>query len=87
MADDIHPHHMVRASKIVSLDVNGLRSSNDPLKRRKIFKWLNVHGYDIVFLQETHSDSTVEKNMAERIGWSGIVCSWGYEELWGCYPF
>ena len=52
---------MVRASKIVSLNVNGLRSSNDPLKRRKIFKWLKVNGYDIVFLQETHSDSTVEK--------------------------
>ena len=49
------------AVKIVTLNVNGLRSSNDPLKRRKMFKWLKINSFDIIFLQETHSDPTIEK--------------------------
>ena len=60
---------MIGASKIISLNVNGLRSSNDPLKRRKMFQWFKTHQYDIVFLQETHSDSAVE-NIWQR-EWGG----------------
>lgn len=31
------------------------------MKRRKLFKWMKVHRFDIIFLQETHSDPAIEK--------------------------
>ena len=43
--------------KIISLNVNGLRTTDHGLpKRRKLFTWLKSMRADVVFLQETHSD-------------------------------
>ena len=44
--------------QFISLNVNGLRTTNRGLpKRRKLFTWLKNLGADVVVLQETHSDS------------------------------
>ena len=43
--------------QFISLNVNGLRTTNRGLpKRRKLFTWLKNLGAEIVLLQETHSD-------------------------------
>ena len=60
---------MDRTTKIATLNANGLRSSNDPLKRRKMFRWLKTRRFDVIFIQETHSDSAVE-NIWQR-EWGG----------------
>ena len=41
----------------VSLNVRGL---GDRTKRHAVFKWLEKHRYDVVFLQETHTTASVE---------------------------
>ena len=46
------------AVTVTSLNVNGLRTMDRGLpKRRKLFTWLKNISSDVVFLQETHSDS------------------------------
>ena len=42
-----------------SYNVNGLRTDGNIPKRRKIFTWLKSKAAEVIFLQETHSDSSV----------------------------
>ena len=56
-------------TKIVSLNVNLLRSTNTAIpKRRKLFTWLKNMSAGVILLQETHSD--------QQLG--DIICNeWG----------
>ena len=39
----------------VSLNARGLNKS---VKRRKLFRWLHIRKFDVIFLQETYSDAS-----------------------------
>ena len=41
----------------VSLNARGLNKS---IKRRKLFRRLHIRKFDVIFLQETYSDASVE---------------------------
>ena len=57
-------------TKIVSLNVNGLRTTSNAIpKRRKLFTWLKNMNVDVIFLQETHSDLQLENVI--RNEWGG----------------
>lgn len=56
--------------KIVSLNVNGLRTYERGPKRRKMFTWLKKKNADIYMLQETHSE---EKDANRWLNeWGGV---------------
>ena len=52
----------------VSLNIRGLNKS---IKQRKLFRWLHLHRFDIIFLQETYSDPSLED--VWRAEWGGEV--------------
>ena len=54
--------------KEVSLNIRGLNKS---IKRRKLFRWLHVKRFDIIFLQETYSDPSLED--VWRAEWGGEI--------------
>ena len=55
---------------IASLNVNGLRTMDNAVpKRRKIFTWFKQLKLDVILLQETHSDSGLERII--RSEWGG----------------
>ena len=54
--------------KAVSLNVRGLNKS---IKRRKLFRWLHQGKFDIIFLQETYSDPSIED--VWRAEWGGEI--------------
>ena len=55
--------------RIISLNVNGLRTHERGPKRRKMFTWLKKKNADIYLLQETHSE---EKDTARWLNeWGG----------------
>ena len=54
--------------KCISLNIRGL---NKAIKRRKLFRWLHIGKYDIIFLQETYSDKTIEN--VWRAEWGGDI--------------
>lgn len=60
---------MINTVKIVSLNVNGLRTDN--VRRRKIFNYLHHLKAHVVLLQEVHSDTEVEKFW--RSEWGGEI--------------
>ena len=43
--------------KFVSMNVRGMR---DKRKRQKLFKWIAIHKYDIICIQESHSSPDIE---------------------------
>ena len=45
------------AINAVSLNARGLNKS---MKRRKLFRWLHIRKFDVIFLQETYSDASLE---------------------------
>ena len=57
--------------RICSLNVNGLR---DYRKRSKIFTWLRMKNFDIIFLQETHCAKYSESKLWEK--------EWGGTSFW-----
>lgn len=64
---------LVEPLKLMSLNVNGLRS---PAKRRAIFKTAREGNYDMVLLQETHCTS--EEERLWKTEWGGqMLCSHG----------
>ena len=54
--------------KCISLNIRGL---NKAIKRRKLFRWLHIGKYDVIFLQETYSDKTIEN--VWRAEWGGDI--------------
>ena len=56
----------VMGLKCISLNIRGINKS---VKRRNLFRWLHNGKYDLIFLQETYSDKTIEN--AE---WGGDIC-------------
>ena len=54
--------------KCVSLNIRGI---NKAIKRRKLFRWLHNGKYDVIFLQETYSDKTIEN--VWRAEWGGDI--------------
>ena len=54
--------------KAVSLNIRGLNKS---IKRGKLFRWLHVKRFDIIFLQETYSDPSLED--VWRAEWGGEI--------------
>ena len=54
--------------KAVSLNIRGLNKS---IKRRKLFRWLHLNRFDIIFLQETYSDASLED--VWRAEWGGEI--------------
>ena len=52
----------------VSLNIRGLNKS---VKRRKLFRWLHLNRFDIIFLQETYSDPSLED--VWRAEWGGEI--------------
>ena len=54
--------------KAVSLNIRGLNKS---IKRRKLFRWLHLNRFDIIFLQETYSDPSLED--VWRAEWGGEI--------------
>ena len=53
---------------MVSLNRRGLNKS---IKRRKLFRWLHLNRFDIIFLQETYSDPSLED--VWRAEWGGEI--------------
>ena len=51
--------------KIVTQNVNGLRKDT---KRREIFHYFNLKQVDVLYLQETHGDSVIEKQWSAELG-------------------
>ena len=65
--------------KCISLNFIGI---NKPTKRRKLFRWLHNRKYDVIFLQETYSDKTIEN--VWRAEWGGdIFYSYGSKHCRG----
>ena len=59
--------------QVASLNVNGLRSHRTSVpKRRKIFTWIKKLSFDIIFLQETHSDKSCEQFWLNEWGGKGF---------------
>ena len=54
--------------KLISLNIRGI---NKPIKRRNLFRWLHNGKYDVIFLQETYSDKTIEN--VWRAEWRGDI--------------
>ena len=54
----------------VSLNARGLNKS---IKRRKLFRWLHIRKFDVIFLQETYSDASLENFW--RAEWGGDIFS------------
>ena len=54
--------------KAVSLNIRGLNKS---IKRRKLFRWLHLNRFDIIFLQETYGDPSLED--VWRAQWGGEI--------------
>ena len=52
-------------TKIVTLNVNGLRNDS---KRRQLFHYLNIKGFEMMFLQELHSEFSDEKRWSMEFG-------------------
>ena len=52
----------------VSFNARGL---NKAMKRRKLFRWLHLNKFDVVFLQETYSDASLEAFW--RTEWGGDI--------------
>ena len=52
----------------VSLNPRGLNKS---IKRRKLFRWLHLRKFDVIFLQETYSDASLEAFW--RAEWGGEI--------------
>ena len=52
----------------VSLNARGLNKS---IKRRKLFRWLHIRKFDVIFLQETYSDASLENFW--RAEWGGEI--------------
>ena len=52
----------------VSLNARGLNKS---IKRRKLFRWLHIRKFDVIFLQETYSDASLENFW--RTEWGGHI--------------
>lgn len=52
----------------VSFNARGLNKS---IKRRKLFRWLHLNKFDVVFLQETYSDASLEASW--RAEWGGEI--------------
>ena len=48
----------------VSFNARGLNKS---IKRRKLFRWLHLRKFDVIFLQETYSNASVEAS------WGGDI--------------
>ena len=58
--------------KLFSINVNGLRTFHGAApKRRKLYTWLKKQKGDIFFLQETHSDTSVEQQWINEWGGEG----------------
>ena len=51
---EIHKPGEYMALNAVSLNGRGLNKS---IKRRKLFRWLHIRKFDVIFLQETYSDA------------------------------
>ena len=57
-------------TKLISLNVNGLRVANSSIpKRRKLFTLFKNMGAEVILLQETHSDQQLEDIV--RNEWGG----------------
>ena len=56
--------------RAVSLNIRGLNKSI-AIKRRKLFRWLHLNRFDIIFLQETYSDPSLED--VWRAEWGGEI--------------
>ena len=54
--------------KCISLNFRGI---NKAIKRRKLFRWLRNGKYDVIFLQETYRDKTIENVL--RAEWGGDI--------------
>ena len=54
--------------KCISLNIRGI---NKAIKRRNLFRWLHNGKYDVIFLQETYSDKTIEN--VWRAEWGGDI--------------
>ena len=52
----------------VSLNARGLNKS---IKRRKLFRWLHIRKFNVIFLQETYSDASLENFW--RAEWGGDI--------------
>ena len=50
---------------VATFNVNGIKAKS---KRIKIFEWLKLKNEEIIFLQETHSTSEVEKQWEREWG-------------------
>ena len=64
---------------IASFNANGQRQT---LKRKTIFHYLKQKHYDTIFLQETHSTSTDEKQWACEWGGHILFADWGKSQKW-----
>ena len=56
------------ALNAVSFNARGLNKS---IKRRKLFRWLHLRKFDVIFLQETYSDASLEAFW--RAEWGGDI--------------
>ena len=56
------------ALNAVSFNARGLNKS---IKRRKLFRWLHLRKFDVIFLQETYSDASLEAFW--RAEWGGEI--------------
>ena len=56
------------ALNAVSFNARGLNKS---IKRRKLFRWLHLRKFDVIFLQETYSDVNLEALW--RAEWGGEI--------------
>ena len=56
------------ALNAVSFNARGLNKS---IKRRKLFRWLHLRKFDVIFLQETYSDASLEAFW--RAEWNGQI--------------
>ena len=61
---EIYKSSVYMTINAVSLNARGLNKS---IKRRKLFRWLHIRKFDVIFLQETYSDASLE-NFGEQNG-------------------
>ena len=54
--------------KCISLNIRGI---NKTIKHRNLFRWFHNGKYDVIFLQETYSDKTIENVWCAE--WGGDI--------------
>ena len=65
------PPPVMGSKKKPGLNRVNARGLNKSIKKRKLFRWLHIRKFDVIFLQETYSDASLEDFW--RAEWGGDI--------------